>query len=95
LAGWLSEQLRDRHNASLQQARAWIDEGRILPLLDGLDENPHRLGCLDAINAFVYDRGGLDPLVVSCRSDDYCEWRRASGFKRPSRSSPSPLTRAA
>ena len=70
LAGWLSEELHNRFGVPLQEARSWVDERRILPLLDGLDENPHRRDCLRAINAFVADRG-LDPLVVSCRGEDY------------------------
>lgn len=57
-------------------AKALIDAGRVLPILDGLDELPHASAgeALEAIN-----RLGIDaPLVVACRSLQFAEAVRAA-----------------
>src|SRR5207302_3727676 len=49
----------------------WVENGQILPLLDGLDEvAPSARGlCIDAIN--TYRRDHLVPLVVCSRTSEY------------------------
>lgn len=74
LADWLVEQLYLLHyDISPTLRRQWIEQGQILPLLDGLDEVPlaDRAACIEAINA--YRRDYLVPLVVCGRTTEYFE----------------------
>jgi hypothetical protein len=53
-------------------ARALIESGQIIPLLDGLDDLPH--GGRAAATAGLNDtRRGLRPMVVTCRTSTYRE----------------------
>jgi hypothetical protein len=55
-------------------ARAWVNDERILPLLDGLDEVEikHRAACVEAINAFqVRRRKDRPALVVTSRTGEH------------------------
>ncbi|HEX5758347.1 MAG TPA: CHAT domain-containing protein [Thermoanaerobaculia bacterium] len=73
-ADWLVDRLAVRYLIPKKVGRAWIDEGRLLPLLDGLDEvpEPARKGCVEAINAFT--EAALQPsLAVCCRLKEYLE----------------------
>ena len=74
MAEWLVEDLHEKYDVPLKVGQNWMDNGRILPLLDGLDEVAleHRGACAGAINGF---RGlhGLLPIVVSSRLEDYEE----------------------
>lgn len=81
LAEWLAAQLAvtypalaapapalTNHRRSL--ARALVDEGLVVPLLDGLDELPAELRAdsVARINRFLQPD---QPIVVTCRTDDY------------------------
>jgi hypothetical protein len=71
---WLVEQVAKIYDVPKKVARLWVDEGRILPLLDGLDEveETARPACIVAINA--YHRAHLRlPLVVCSRQVEYEE----------------------
>jgi energy-coupling factor transporter ATP-binding protein EcfA2 len=73
-ADWLVKQLYTLHyDIPSKLRRQWIDQGQILPLLDGLDEVPltDRAACIEAIN--VYRRDYLVPLVVCGRTTEYLE----------------------
>ena len=69
---WLVEQLANNYEVPAKLARRWIDDGRFIPLLDGLDEvDPaHRAACAKAINAFRARHPGV-PLLVTARNRDY------------------------
>ena len=69
---WLVEQLANNYEVPPKLARRWIDDGRFVPLLDGLDEvDPaHRPACAEAINAFRA-RHPAAPLLVTARNRDY------------------------
>jgi hypothetical protein len=69
---WLAEELNRNYGVSNKLARTWVEENKILPLLDGLDEvkGECRPACVEAINRFRRERGLL-PLVVCCRTADY------------------------
>lgn len=73
LADWLVDELNQRYDVPRQIAQTWIEQDRILPLLDGLDEvaQSYRGACVEAINRFQQDERGLLPLVVCCRVADY------------------------
>jgi len=72
IAEWLVDELNIRYDAPRKIGKHWIDDGQLLPLLDGLDEVPQsrRIACIEAINDF---RGkyGLMGLVVCSRLGDY------------------------
>ena len=73
LANWLARELNEQYGVSKKLARRWLDAGTILPLLDALDEVDAdvRAACAEAINVYRQDDGGLQPMVVSCRDEEY------------------------
>lgn len=74
LADWLVDELTKRYGVPVKIAQEWIDEDRVLPLLDGLDEvvAEHRPSCVAAVNTFMRTRThDLLGLVVTCRVGDY------------------------
>ncbi|MDP9313260.1 MAG: NACHT domain-containing protein [Chloroflexota bacterium] len=72
LADWLVDELLERYNVPRQTSRMWIEQGRLLPLLDGLDEVTavHRTECVTAINTFTSAHVSAG-LVVCCRLEAY------------------------
>jgi hypothetical protein len=77
LHGWLARRLveeypglSDKRTYGPETAMRLVTEGRIIPIIDGLDETPGRLhvAALDAL-----DRGmvGTHPVVVTCRTAEY------------------------
>ena len=78
LAEWLAEQLTAAYPADLPQtvSRQLIDEGLVLPVLDGLDEIPsleRRRACVDAINAYTRRAPPHRPFVLTCRVLEYTQ----------------------
>ena len=72
LAAWLAEQLNIVYYVPRNTAPEWVNENKILLLLDGLDEvrAGSRAKCIEAINAFRQEYG-LSSLAVCSRSQDY------------------------
>jgi eukaryotic-like serine/threonine-protein kinase len=72
ISSWLIEELQVRYQVPKQLAQQWIEEAKILPLLDGLDEvvAEQREACVQAINQFRSDYW-LTDLVVCSRVNDY------------------------
>jgi hypothetical protein len=72
LAEWLVKELALRYGVSRRLADELVDRDRLAVLLDGLDEVPadRQAACVEAINAFRGDHGGV-PLVVCARTRDY------------------------
>ena len=73
IKNWLIEQLPKLYRGlSKPVAEYWIENQRIIPLLDGLDELGLQKGdeCIDAINQFLQE--SFQPgLVVCCRVEEY------------------------
>ncbi len=71
-ADWLADEMNRRYDVPYLLANKWVATGRILPLLDGLDEvgDERRVACLSAILAFDETSGGL-PLVICTRTAEY------------------------
>jgi hypothetical protein len=72
IAKWMINELNERYDVSRKLAQRWLDEERVLPLLDGLDEITFqkREECVEAINAFRREHGSV-PLVVCSRTEEY------------------------
>ena len=73
---WLVEELHQRYEVSSRLGCQWIEEGRIVPLLDGLDEISvdKRCDCVEAINEFREAqrvRHQIVPMVVCVREKNY------------------------
>jgi len=72
LEDWLVAELNTKYLVSKKLARAWVENGTLLLLLDGLDEvkADAREKCVVAINAFR-QKHGLVPMVVCSRTAEY------------------------
>ncbi len=72
LGDWMVNELASRYEVPRRLGQAWLKNGELLPLLDGLDEveQEHRVACAQAINQFRQRYLTL-PTVVTCRIKDY------------------------
>jgi uncharacterized protein YijF (DUF1287 family) len=68
------EELNVRYQVPKRLATAWLDAGRLILLLDGLDEvrEDARAACVDAINAFAHEHAPAG-LAVTCRVVEYSQ----------------------
>jgi hypothetical protein len=92
---WLASQVTDLDmSVTRQQAQALVTQGRVLPVLDGLDEmdataaRPRAVAVLTALNRHLAEHQGLRRLVMTCRSDAYRQVTGqgdAEGGGRPAR----------
>jgi DNA polymerase III delta prime subunit len=71
LLQWLSAELVSKYDVSLNIAEELLENHRILPLLDGLDETPWQESCVEAINQFVESAYRPPGLVVCSRKEGY------------------------
>lgn len=71
LIDWLVDELKSKYQIPTKTGRTWLEEHRLIPLLDGLDEvrSDKQAECVDAINDFVqeYPSG----VVVCSRVQEY------------------------
>lgn len=74
LVQWLADELNRIYYVPKKTAPDWMNENKLLLLLDGLDEVRalSRDKCIDAINTFRKEHG-LTSLIVCSRSQDYSE----------------------
>ena len=72
LAVWLAEQLNVVYYLPKKMAAGWVNENRMLLLLDGLDEVREygRAKCVEAINQFRKEYG-LTSIIVCSRMQEY------------------------
>ncbi|NEQ74959.1 MAG: NACHT domain-containing protein [Okeania sp. SIO2C9] len=72
IADWLVIELHTKYQVSQQIGKAWIQEQKLLLLLDGLDEvsREKREDCVDALNKFCQEYGQTE-IVVCSRIRDY------------------------
>ena len=72
LGDWMVNELAARYEVPRRLGQAWLKNGQLLPLLDGLDEveQEQRVACALAINQFR-QRYLTMPTVVTCRIKDY------------------------
>jgi len=74
LGQWIAAEVQRLYGITARVGADWLARGRLLPLLDGLDEvaEAHRAACAEAINAFHMEHPGVS-LVVTCRTAEYRE----------------------
>jgi DNA polymerase III delta prime subunit len=74
LFDWLVNEISDKYKIPGKFTRTWLEENRLLLLLDGFDEvrAENRGACVEAINAFTREYG-LPGVVVSSRLREYSE----------------------
>jgi MFS family permease len=72
IRSWIIIDLKLKYGIRQDIAQKWLDGGRILPLLDGLDElmSQCQESCIESLNQFLPDWSGI-PLVVCCRLEEY------------------------
>lgn len=72
LFDWLVKELSDKYQIPKKIGKSWLEQNRILPLLDGFDEiaEGYRQNCIIAINEFI-GAYGLPGLVVCSRIAEY------------------------
>jgi hypothetical protein len=85
LLAWIARRIREDYpglsNADLYGPDApqlLLSEGKIIPILDGLDEIPKELRA-DSISGMVQGFGRGQPFIVSCRIEEYEDAVAASG----------------
>ncbi|NES21088.1 MAG: tetratricopeptide repeat protein [Symploca sp. SIO3E6] len=77
ILNWLIRKVRERYGVSLQQIQQWLEEKRLVPLLDGLDEvSPeYQQDCVRAINLWLKSEfnSELQPteVAICCRREPY------------------------
>ena len=71
---WIVAELSEKYGIPKSTGRSWLENHRILPLLDGLDEvrPARRAACVGAINNFG-EKHGLAGLAVCSRLQDYID----------------------
>ena len=72
IADWLVQELWNKYQVPKEVGRGWIDNQKLLLLLDGLDEVKvnRREACVEAINQFTQTYGQTE-MVVCSRIADY------------------------
>ena len=72
ISDWLVRELNTKYQVPKKISKVWIDDQKILPLLDGLDEVSidRRNACVQAINYF-HTKFEMTEIVVCSRSLDY------------------------
>jgi hypothetical protein len=85
LLAWIARRIREDYpglsNSDLYGPDApqlLLSEGKIIPILDGLDEIPKELRA-DSISGMVQGFGRGQPFIVSCRIEEYEDAVAASG----------------
>ncbi|WP_297324284.1 TIR domain-containing protein [Nitrosomonas sp.] len=74
LVEWIADKMRSAYQVPSKLARTWLDQGYIVPLLDGLDEvrTENQPNCVEAINKYI-DEFHPSGLVVCSRLKEY-QW---------------------
>lgn len=69
---WLVSELSSKYQVPKRKGSAWLENNRLLLLLDGLDEvkEESRASCVEAINAFV-EEYGVSGAIVCSRTTEY------------------------
>ena len=80
ILSWLGQQLKQAYGVSKKLAEPFaqqlIQQGQLLPLLDGLDELGQRnqIECIKALEEFLAQHPAL-PVIICCRREEYEQGR--------------------
>ncbi|NER26848.1 MAG: NACHT domain-containing protein [Symploca sp. SIO1C4] len=82
IADWLIVELNNQYQVSKDIGKVWVKEGKLLLLLDGLDEvrNNIRDNCTQALNRFIQQQGETE-MVVCSRIKDYAALKSRLHFQ--------------
>ncbi|WP_445635308.1 Tetratricopeptide repeat protein [Nostoc sp. DSM 114161] len=73
MPNWLASKVRERYGFLPRQIKQWLEEKRLIPLLDGLDEvrPEYQQDCVRAINEWL--KSDLRPreIALCCRREQY------------------------
>ncbi len=82
---WMVTELEDKPRFKVDKdiAKQWIEEKKIIPLLDGLDELDavRQEKCVEKINEFLHDEAWSRGLVVCSRLEEYQHYSTNLGLK--------------
>ncbi len=72
LGAWMAGELASKYQVPIRIGQGWLQEQRLLPLLDGLDEvaPAWQSACVTEINRYT-GRQGLPGVVICCRLEEY------------------------
>jgi energy-coupling factor transporter ATP-binding protein EcfA2 len=72
IEAWLIEELREKYGVPKSLSKPWIEQGKLVLLLDGLDEvqAERRNSCVRALNQFIA-RHSMTDIVICSRVKDY------------------------
>ena len=73
---WLTKEIKRKYGVALSVGEQWLEEQKLLPLLDGLDEvsNSHQKDCVRSINQWISGNAGSPSpikMVVCSRREEY------------------------
>jgi DNA polymerase III delta prime subunit len=70
---WLIEELKSKYGVRKDIGKQWLEDKRLLPLLDGLDEvkPEHQAACVQAINLWLGSDRRPISVVVCSRREEY------------------------
>ncbi|NET59991.1 MAG: NACHT domain-containing protein [Symploca sp. SIO2E6] len=74
LVDWLVSELQSKYGIRRNIGKQWLKDGKIIPLLDGLDELAYgrrQENCVQKINQFLQSDSWQKPLVVCSRTQEY------------------------
>jgi hypothetical protein len=73
MKNWLVAELKSKYGIREDVAEEWVDEAKLLPMLDGLDEveSVRQESCVLAINQIIQSEYRPQYLVASSRSEEY------------------------
>jgi predicted NACHT family NTPase len=73
ISNWLSSKVRERYGIAPKQIKQWLEEKRLVPLLDGLDEvsSEYQKDCVRAINLWLDSDLRPRQVAVCCRREPY------------------------
>ncbi|MBD1853862.1 NACHT domain-containing protein [Leptolyngbya sp. FACHB-711] len=68
---WLIAELKSKYGVRADTAKKWIENQKLLPLLDGLDEAriEHQAACIQSINQWLQSKPSLSMAVCSRRKE--------------------------
>jgi tetratricopeptide (TPR) repeat protein/DNA polymerase III delta prime subunit len=73
IANWLTNKVRERYGVPPKQIKQWLEDKRLVPLLDGLDEvrPEEQQNCVRALNQWLNSDLRPRQVALCCRREQY------------------------